>query len=189
MIDNIGQNIKKLRTELNLTLKDVSEETGLSIGFLSQFERGLTTIAIDSLDKIAKVLKVDLTYFFDKTQNENNNIVLRSYEREVFQIDYSHIIHYHLTNNLDNKELLPRLIEILPSVAEENVKAYQHEGEEFIYVLEGIVTLILKDQEYQLYPGDSAHYDSTRAHNWANYTNKTVKLLVVNTPTGLKEQI
>lgn len=188
MIDNIGQNIKKLRTELNLTLKDVSEETGLSIGFLSQFERGLTTIAIDSLDKIARALNVDLTYFFEKAPTKDDNIVLRSYEREVFQIDHSHIIHYHLTNNLDNKDLLPRLIEILPSTIEENVKAYQHKGEEFIYVLEGIVTLIINEREYQLYPGDSAHYDSTSAHNWANYTNKTVKLIVVNTPTGFKEQ-
>lgn len=186
MIDDIGEKIKKLRTEQNFTLKDISEKTGLSIGFLSQFERGLTTIAIDSLDKIARALNAELTDFFQSTPKDTQQVVLRSYEREVSQIDQCHIIHYHLSNNLTDKALLPRLIEILPSNHKENVTAYHHEGEEFIYVLEGIVTLIIDEYAYQLYPGDSAHYDSKTNHNWANYTNKTAKLLMVNTPTGLK---
>ncbi len=64
MIDDIGKKIKKLRTNKKLTLKELSEKTNLSIGFLSQLERGLTTVAIDSLTKIAKELDVSLTYFF-----------------------------------------------------------------------------------------------------------------------------
>ena len=48
MIDDIGKKIKKLRTNKKLTLKELSERTNLSIGFLSQLERGLTTVAIDS---------------------------------------------------------------------------------------------------------------------------------------------
>ena len=57
----IGLRIKALRTEKKYTLKYLSEQTGLSIGFLSQFERGLTSIAIDSLEKIAQVLEVELS--------------------------------------------------------------------------------------------------------------------------------
>ncbi len=67
MIDDIGKKIKKLRTNKKLTLKELSERTNLSIGFLSQLERGLTTVAIDSLTKIAKELDVNLTYFFSST--------------------------------------------------------------------------------------------------------------------------
>ena len=56
----IGLRIKSLRNEKKYTLKYVSENTGLSIGFLSQLERGMTSIAIDSLDKIATLLGVEL---------------------------------------------------------------------------------------------------------------------------------
>lgn len=52
MIADVGKKIKELRTNKNLTLKDLSAKTNLSIGFLSQLERGLTTIAIDSLETI-----------------------------------------------------------------------------------------------------------------------------------------
>lgn len=58
-------------------------------------------------------------------------------------------------------------------------------GKNFIYVLEGILTLLHKDREYSLYPGDSAHYLSTDEHNWTNKTNKVVKFLCVSVPNPL----
>lgn len=181
MIEDVGKKIKDLRLNKNLTLKDLSTSTNLSIGFLSQLERGLTTIAIDSLSNIAKSLEVNLSYFIEDKKN-NKKIVIRSYEKEVFQIDNNQFIHYHLTNDAENKKMLPRLIEILPTKSEENIDSYPHEGEEFVYVLEGILTLIIDGEEHELFPGDSAHYDSNIGHNWANYTSRTVKLLTVNTP-------
>ncbi len=48
---DIGAKIKQLRTQKQMTLKDMSEKTNLSIGFLSQLERGLTSVATDSLGK------------------------------------------------------------------------------------------------------------------------------------------
>lgn len=181
MIEDVGKKIKELRSNKNLTLKDLSAATNLSIGFLSQLERGLTTIAIDSLSNIAKALEVNLSYFIESKKN-NKKIVIRSYEKEVFQIDNNQFIHYHLTNDVENKNLLPRLIEILPNKTEEDITSYPHEGEEFVYVLEGILTLIIDGDEYELFPGDSAHYNSNIGHNWTNCTSRTVKILTVNTP-------
>ncbi|TCO74823.1 helix-turn-helix domain-containing protein [Marinisporobacter balticus] len=186
MAADIGKKIKELRTNKNLTLKDLSEKTNLSIGYLSQLERGLTTIAIDSLENIAKVLDTDIACFFREHKN-SKKAVLRNHEKEVFEIINSQFIYYHLTNDVESKNLLPRLIEILPSMMEEKIITYQHEGEEFIYVLEGILTMIIDNEQYALYPGDSAHIDSNRVHNWANYTNKKVKLLTVHTPNFLKK--
>lgn len=184
--DNIGTKIKELRTSKKLTLKEMSAMTNLSIGFLSQFERGLTTIAIDSLEKIAEVLEVDLSYFFVMPR-DNERSVLRSYEREVFQVVNSKFITYHLTSDIENKNLLPRIIEILPaSVDNENITTYQHEGEEFVYVLEGILTLYVGSEKHELYPGDSAHFNSNIVHNWSNCTNKMVKILTVHTPNAFK---
>lgn len=186
MTEDVGKKIKELRVNKNLTLKELSAATNLSIGFLSQLERGLTTVAIDSLNNIAKALEVNLSYFIESKRN-NKKIITRSYEKEVFQVDNNQFIHYHLTNDIENKNLLPRLIEILPTKFQEDITSYQHEGEEFVYVLEGILTLIINGEQQELFPGDSAHYNSNIIHNWANYTSRAVKILTVNTPNMFKK--
>lgn len=180
---DIGSKIKELRTSKKLTLKELSSQTGLSIGFLSQLERGLTTIAIDSLEKIANVLGVDLSYFFT-IPKQNKGSVLKSYEKEVFQVVNSKFITYHLSTDMENKLMLPRIFEILPGAEDECFTSYQHDGEEFVYVLEGVLTLMLDATKYELYPGDSAHYDSKVIHNWGNCTNKIAKILTINTPNA-----
>jgi len=177
----IGEKVKTLRQELNMTLKDLSEKTGLSTGFLSQLERGMTSIAVDSLSQMAEILEVDLGYFFPKVQSADNTI-LRYQERKLFQIENLKYMHYHLSNELKDKTMLPRMVEILPGETDEIVSAYGHQGEEFVYVIEGCLTLFLDDEKHVLYPRDSAHYNSSRNHNWANYTNQVVKMIVVSSP-------
>lgn len=189
MNKDIGAKIKQLRTKQQMTLKDLSEKTNLSIGFLSQLERGLTSVATDSLGKIADVLDVELTYFFIKPK-AHKKPVLRSYEKEVFDICNSTYINYHLSSNLKDKTMRPRLIEILPSKTDEDIQPYVHKGEEFIYVLEGTFTVFLENEQVELYPGDTIHYNSEKnSHNWANYTNKVVKILVVSIPNPFKEEL
>lgn len=183
-IVNIGVEIKKLRTDKGITLKELSEKSELSIGFLSQLERGLTTIAVDTLEKLANILEVHVTHFFDYPLKKKD-MVLRSYEQEIMDAVEGGFIKYSLSANLENKQLVPRLIEILPQKQEEEIVSYQHEGEEFVYVLEGILTVYINGKRHEVYPGDSVHMDSTIAHNWANYTNKKVKLIAVNTPNYL----
>lgn len=178
MVSDIGSKLKALRTSKELTLKELSQKTNLSIGFLSQIERGVTSVAISSLDTIAKALDTDLSYFFTMPKKRERK-VLRSFEHEVFTIKNSQFIDYHLTLDPDNFDMLPRMQVILPQCDGEQNDPYAHEGEEFVYILEGILTVHLENETYQLYPGDSMHYDSSLPHNWTNCTNKNVKVLVV----------
>lgn len=186
MNKDVGELIKQKRTEKKMTLKDVSEATELSIGYLSQLERGLSSIAIDTLKKVAKALDVDMNYFVDHPKCKAKTI-LRSYEREVLRIEGNSIIEYTMTNMADTADLFPKLVEILPQKEIEESESYPHAGEEFVYILEGILTITIEDEVMDLYPGDSAHYKSTRSHNWGNQTNKTVKFITVNTPNFLKK--
>lgn len=179
---SLGKKVKKLRKRQNMTLKELSEKTNLSVGFLSQLERGLSTVAIDSLDVIAKALGVDLTYFINPQDDKKDKIVLKSYEQATIEVVNEKFIYQQLTSDIKNKSMLPRLVEILPMEETENLMTYPHEGEEFIYVIEGILTLFVNNQKYELYPGDSAYYKSTIPHNWANYTSKKVKILSINVP-------
>lgn len=185
MDENIGSKVKELRTNAKMTLKELSDKTSLSTGFLSQFERGLTSIATDSLQKIASVLNVGTSYFFSKPTIRNCS-VMRSYEKEVMKIDNSKYISYLLSADAINKQMMPRMIDILPCSSEEQLSQFQHEGEEFIYILEGTLTLLINGETMELYPGDSAHYNSGVAHNYANYTNKMVKILEISVPNYFK---
>lgn len=186
MVSDIGSKLKSLRLQKGLTLKELSEKTNLSIGFLSQIERGVTSLAISSLETIATALDSDLSYFFTLPKQKKKK-VLRSYEQEAFTIKNSQFIDYHLTLNPEGMGMLPRIQVILPQHEEDVNDPYSHEGEEFIYILEGILTVDLDNNEYELFPGDSMHYDSMLLHNWTNKTNKTVKVLVVNTPNKFKK--
>lgn len=186
MNQNVGELIKDARTNQNMTLKDVSAETGLSIGYLSQLERGKTSVAHDTLKKIARALDVDMTFFMVQPKIKEK-AVMRSYEREILRMEGSSIIEYAMTNMANRGEMLPKLVEILPQKEVEESLTYPHEGEEFVYVLEGILTLQIEEDICDLYPGDSAHYQSTRPHNWSNQTNKVVKFITVNTPNLFKE--
>lgn len=186
MNKNIGELIKQQRTSNKMTLKDISEATDLSIGFLSQLERGLTSIAFDTLKKVARALDVDMDYFMDQPKG-NEKAITRGYEKEVFRIEGNSIIEYRLTNMADRCEMLPKFVEILPQKEQEDTTLYPHEGEEFIYVIEGILTLTIDTQVQDLFPGDSAHYRSTIPHNWNNQTNKVVRFLTVNTPNFFKK--
>lgn len=181
MSGDLGEKIKELRTSKKMTLKDLSEKTDLSIGYLSQLERGLTSVAIASLESIANALDVDLNYFFAPPV-KNNGRIIRSYEREVSLIENSRFIYYNLTNHKECKKFSATLITVLPGEEIEEVSTYSHEGEEFVYVLEGILTVFIENQRYELYPGDCWHINSMVPHNWNNYTNKIVKLLSIHSP-------
>lgn len=187
MFSEIGSKIKKLRAERNLTLKELNQMTNLSIGFLSQLERGLTTVAIDTLEVISKALGVDMNYFFTASKDQPG-IVQKSYEREVVLLDRNNYVQFYLSHNLSDKSMLPRLIEIYPKRENEQVLSYTHEGEEFIYVLEGILTYYYNGERYELYPNDSVHIISTSSHNWENNTNKIVRLLMVSIPNRFEKK-
>lgn len=181
-MEHIGTKVKNLRLAKGMTLKELSSATELSIGFLSQFERDQTTIAIDSLQTIAEVFDVHLTYFISNKDDEVSPIV-RSYSQRDLQILNSNHISKILVNDTEKALFLPRLIEILPKKDNgDPVNAQTHKGVEFIYVLEGVLDLLIEGEEYSMYPGDAAYFESSREHNWINNTTKTVKLLSVNSP-------
>lgn len=183
----IGAKVKKLRTQKKLTLKQLSEACGLSIGFLSQFERGLSSIAIDSLEAIARILEVPLSALLEirdpqlVTDPVMHGVQLQPKEMspQIYQV--------LLCCGDSDLAMLPRLFVLLPFPNPDEIpELYTHEGEEFVYVLEGIVTFFLDERQYVLYPGDSIHIHSRQQHNWMNRTGNIARLLTVNTPNPLR---
>lgn len=189
MDNNVGAKLKKLRTKHKYTLKELSEKTGLSVGLLSQVERGISNIAIDSLSRLVSIYDMDLSEFFESHQSEiDTDPVIRSFNLTPDQIS-PYIIQFVLSNRVKEFDMLPRVFQLQPlsSFSQTEVELYNHDGEEFVYVLEGIVTVIVDKNQYVLYPGDSIQIDSKVDHNWINQTNKVAKILTINMPNPFKD--
>lgn len=107
---SIGEKIKALRTSQNMTLKQLSEKTNLSTGFLSQMERGMSSIAIDTLENIAGVLGVSLTSFFDEEPVKDiSDPVVHSFALPAVQVG-PQIIQHILSHDVSSFDFLPRIL-------------------------------------------------------------------------------
>lgn len=185
----VGAKIKEIRNNKNITLKQLSEVTNLSIGFLSQLERGLSNIAIDSLQNIANSLGVPIRELLDTQQidTESFSPVLRSYDKKVTVIN-PFLCSYVLSNSVQTLSFLPRECHLQPSTRDDDcLQTYAHEGYDWIYVLEGVLSVTVDNQRTDLYPGDTITIDSTRPHNWENRGTKTAKFITINTPNPFKK--
>jgi transcriptional regulator with XRE-family HTH domain len=179
---DIGSQIKHLRTAKKMSLRQLSEKTSLSIGFLSQLERGMTSVAVDSLGIIAKVFAVDLSYFFQLPQDRVDDVIC-SYEQTVTLVESDKFIHSYLSKNFHDKKMFIEMVTLIPeNSSKASASTFGHVGEEFIYVLEGVLTLHIDDRQHKLNPGDSIHFHSTSTHNWHNFSNRLTKILVAHSP-------
>lgn len=175
----IGEKVKKLRQDLGLSLNQISDRTNLSATYLSRFERGVVPINVDNLEKVCSALGVEISYFIGSPRN-SGDVIIRKYERQVGLKD-ERCIHYNLSNIEDTCTFLPRYVDLLPQTDYgEGVHSFPHEGEEFVYVLKGILQLWVGGIKYELGAGDSAHYKSTIPHRWVNATSENVQIITLN---------
>ncbi len=177
-----GKRIKQLRSQQSLTLRELGEKANLSVSYLSLIERDLTSISLTALNSIAKALGVQKEDLMQEAHGTNQRVV-RGYDLPVFRLSQSHYVYQclHGEESAFPKTMEPVLVTVLPGQKRENVLPYPHEGEEFGFVLEGILTFLLENKSYDLGPGDSLHIPSRIPHNWANHTNKLVKMVYVST--------
>jgi transcriptional regulator with XRE-family HTH domain len=173
----VSDKIKFYRKEKNKTLKDLSEETGLSASFLSQVERGESNLAITSLNKIAEALNLHITDFFTPQYTEDFKI--SPDKMEPFKIERSDQEFFHASSEFKDRKLDNYIINVYPNNYSESSS---HEGEEMYYVLEGEITFYVNDKKYVLKKGEIIHYPSSIKHHYINESEETAKIFCVLTP-------
>lgn len=147
------------------------------MSFLSQVERGLSSLSISSLQAICKALGVPLTYFF--TPPSGNSIVLKAGRpRTRIRIEDSQVTYSLLSGPMPDRVLEALIAEFPPGYRHPLIT---HSGEEFGYVLEGEVILQLEDREFALEPGDSFHILSSQPHTVRNPSDRPARILWVLT--------
>lgn len=189
--NRIGAKVKTIRESRKLSIDDVSERTNLSVESISKIEEGELIPGLTPLIKIARVLGVRLGTFMDDQQDlgpilvraandKDTNHVTRFSERD--NAKSSDLDFYTLAQNKADRHMDPFIIDVFPP-SNEDVKLSTHEGEEFIFVLEGQIEVLYGKDKYELGVGDSIYYDSIVAHHLHSKGEKPAKILaVVYTP-------
>jgi transcriptional regulator with XRE-family HTH domain len=169
-IDPLGERLRARRKALKLTLQDIADQAGFSVGFISQIERGITVPSLTSLVAVCRVLKVDVGSFFQQPRNENP--VTRRESRPVYGlggITGNAVTYERLSASFPGNVLRSTLIHEPPGFRSEPMS---HEGEEIFFIVDGALTLELDGEMLILETGDTVHFPSTRTHATWNHTDK-----------------
>ena len=181
----IGAKIQGIRESKNLTLEEVAERAGLTAEQVTRIENNIDFPSLAPLIKIARVLGVRLGTFLDD-QTELGPVVCRKTERDDASISFSnnatkarkHMEYHSLSKEKSGRHMEPFVIDIASSEGVDFMLS-THEGEEFIYVLDGIVEINYGKDTYILEEGDSIYYDSIVAHHVHAGNGGTARILGV----------
>lgn len=173
---DIGAKIKRLRLSNQLTLEELANRSELTKGFLSQLERDLTSPSIATLENILEALGTNLKDFF--SEDEDEQIIFSKDDFfENTQDDYK--ISYIIPNAQKN-EMEPILIELKED--KKSMEIDPHDGEEFGYVIQGKVTLVNGEEEYDVKKGETFYLKGNLPHYIINKNDTLAKVIWVSTP-------
>lgn len=166
----IGMKIRRLRQERRMTLQDLAEGTGLSKPLLSQIENEQVIPPLATLLRIAKTFKVGLHSFFQEEETSKCILVKagesrRLQRRPALGEDAPPYTYHSLAYGKKNRNLEPFLVDFDVTEWRDELLV-SHEGEEFIFLLEGELELHYAEQVMTMAPGDSVYYDSTEPHGF-----------------------
>jgi transcriptional regulator with XRE-family HTH domain len=179
----VGERIKELRERKGLSLKEVADLTGFSTALLSQMENHLVSPSLGTIVKLARALTVKVGDFLGETEGEPFTIVRKDERKMVSRFASKEGVKYgyfYESLGFDKKDrhMEPFIVTLEPATVKA-AKTSVHEGEEFIFVLEGEMEVILGNHTDILYPGDSIYYDSTIPHKVQCHQDKVTRILAV----------
>jgi transcriptional regulator with XRE-family HTH domain len=180
---SIGQKIRRLRLRKSMGLIQLGKHSGLSPALLSKLERNLMYPTLPTLLRIAMVFSVGLEYFFNPEPQAVVSVV-RKRERLKFpeapEDGDSFWFFECLDFHAQNRKLNAYLAEFQPSSATE-LRLHEHPGVEFMYVVQGKLSIHINEDEHQLAAGDAIYFESGFPHGYRRIGPKATTAVVVTT--------
>ena len=178
----VGERIRKLREIKGLSLGDVSQRTGISDEMLKSIEADAVAPPLGTLTKLARALEMKMGYLltggesrpFVITRKDERQPVSRLATERQSKYGYSYL---SLSPGMRDRNMEPFLVTLSPTA--EEMPGSVHEGEEFIFVLEGEMEVTIGEHREVLYPGDSIYYHSSIPHLVKCHQNKPTRILAV----------
>ena len=192
LLSELVDKIKKLRFEKGLTLEGLAQRSGLSKGYLSKIENKLSIPTVSTLQKLATAFDVDFTHFFsgDEPAGENNDLVfIRKDQREKTVTELPEMEkgisagssaggtmkRWALAAQKKGRNMDPYIIEL----SHDNEEIYQHQGEGFIYILEGRIQFGYGGESYTFEEGDTLYLDCNIPYSAKSISQDPAQLLMV----------
>ncbi len=183
----IGKNLKTFRHELGLSQKSLASASGLSPTLISRMESGLVMPSIATLQEIADSLKVDIGYFF-KGEESREYMITRKGSRKISyakrgskgKVTYGLEL---LAEGMENPFMEPCIVTEFARPQDEFQLA-KHDGQEFVYVLEGKLELTLGEKRFVLNEGDAAYFIGEIPHGGRSLGKRTARTLNVHLIPG-----
>ena len=174
---NIGLTIRRLRKIRNLSLQQVSEDTGMSYSYLSGLENDKHSISIVNLQRLANFFGVDLIHFLDN--KDTNTVLIRKDDGQNMIKEDGIVFNVITTKNANHLQVS---FVTLPPHAPTEKNIHKHEqGQELIVAIEGEVVVTVEDEKYRLSGGDSVMFSSDVEH--LIYTEDSgAKIMIVSSP-------
>ena len=175
----IGSKIKRLRVRLGLTQEELAARTELTKGFISQLERDITSPSIATLMDILEALGTNVSEFFSDREDDGV-MVYAADDMFIKEDEEAGVTIRWLVTNAQRNALEPILVTLAPGASTEPDDP--HEGEEFGYVLSGVITLVSGEQKRKVRRGDAFYFRPTGVHYLINTGKSEGKVLWVSTP-------
>ena len=163
----IGREVRDFRRQRSMTVADLAEATGLSVGMLSKIENGVTSPSLTTLQALSAALSVPVTSFFRRFEERRAAVHVKAgdaveMERAGTRAGHQYNLLGHLGANNSGVVVEPYIITLTEE--SDTFPTFQHEGIELLYMLEGEVGYRHGEQRFHLRPGDSLFFDADAPH-------------------------
>lgn len=163
----IGHEVRTYRKKLGLTVADLASATGMSVGMLSKIENGNISSSLNTLQSLSTALSVPITAFFRGYEEPKSASFVKAgegvdIERRGTRAGHHYSLLGHIENNTSGVAVEPYLITL--NAESDIFPTFQHEGMEFLYMLEGEVVYRHGETLYRMQPGDSLFFDADAPH-------------------------
>ena len=181
---NVGEKIQQIRSAQNISIGELSLRSNLDEEQITLIEENKLLPSLAPLIKIARALGVRLGTFLDETEQLGPVVTLAEEKNKGASFSNknkkarSHMDFFALASDKAGRHMEPFIIDIQPGDVNDYMLS-SHEGEEFMYVLEGSIEINYGKEIYVLNAGDSIYYDSIVNHNVHAYTDKPAKIIAV----------
>lgn len=178
---DLGQRVRELRKARDWTLEQAAGQAGLARSTLSKIENGQMSPTYDALKKLAVGLEISVPQLFTppRAGQVNGRMAMTKSGQGTAQatVTYEHEL---LAETLTKKQMLPYRARVRARKMEEFDGWVRHDGEEFLYVLTGVIRLYTEFYEpVEMRRGDSAYYDAAMGHNVVSVSEEDANILWV----------
>lgn len=172
----LGKKIKDLRQQYHLTQGELADRCELTKGYISQLENDLTSPSIATLTDILNALGSNLSDFFRDAPEEK---IVFTQDEYIEKLTDGMVWNWVIPNAQKNM-MEPVLVALEPDGATPD--DFPHDGEEFGFVLEGRIAIVIGGKTHVAKKGESFYYTANREHHIVNKGKGKAKFLWISTP-------